>query len=344
MTQDHIPLTGFPFNELIETLKPLPRFRALQINKWISRGVFNFDMMTDIPLNLREELKKKYTLRSIEPESVHDEKTAKKIVFSLSDGVKIESVLLCGSKDRFTACLSTQAGCPLGCVFCKTGNVGFTRNLTSAEITEQFIHLRTETLKTQIDNIVIMGMGEPLLNLPQLRRAISVFTDIEGMNFSRRRITVSTCGIYDSLCDLARNGPYTKLALSLCTADAALRNKLMPVSANNPLDKIKEALVLYQKKSGFRVTLETVLLGGINTRNEDAASVAAFARGLDAVINLIPWNPVEGLKFEGEPLREPDKKEIEIYTGMLKSLGLKVTMRRRKGRKVMGACGQLGSN
>jgi 23S rRNA (adenine2503-C2)-methyltransferase len=189
-----------------------------------------------------------------------------------------------------------------------------------------------------------MGMGEPLLNLPQLRRAIAVFTDSEGMNYSRRRITISTCGIYEGLCDIAENGPYTKLALSLCTADAALRGRLMPVTVNNPLDKIKEALVLYQKKSGFRITLETVLLGGINTRNEDAASIAVFARGLDAVVNIIPWNPVGGLEFEGKLLREPEKKEIENFSAMLENYGLKVTMRHRKGRKVMGACGQLGSN
>ncbi|MDR2730044.1 MAG: 23S rRNA (adenine(2503)-C(2))-methyltransferase RlmN [Treponema sp.] len=342
--QSHIPLTGLPRNELIEILKPLPRFRAVQISKWLSRGILDFDMMTDIPQNLREELKKEHTPRSIKLENIHDEKTAEKFVFSLSDGLKIESVLLSDNKDRFTACLSTQAGCPVGCVFCKTGSLRLARNLSSAEITEQFIHLRARALKTQIDNIVIMGMGEPLLNLSQLCRAISIFTDREGINYSRRRITISTCGIYDGLYNIAKNGPYTKLALSLCTADAALRNKLMPVTANNPLDKIKEALVLYQKKSGFRITLETVLLGGINTRNEDAASVAAFARGLDTVVNLIPWNPVEGLEFEGKPLREPEKKEIENYTSMLESRGLKVTMRHRKGRKVMGACGQLGFN
>jgi 23S rRNA (adenine2503-C2)-methyltransferase len=188
-----------------------------------------------------------------------------------------------------------------------------------------------------------MGMGEPLLNLAELRKAIAVFTDKEGLNFSRRRITVSTCGILDGLQDLAENGPYVRLALSLTTADEDLRQKLMPVTKANPLQKVKEALIAYQKKSSSRITLEVPLLGGINTREEDALAICTFAKDMDTVINVIPWNPVSGLEFEGKTLREPAKEEIENYIALLEKQGLKVTMRYRKGRRIMGACGQLGN-
>jgi 23S rRNA (adenine2503-C2)-methyltransferase len=188
-----------------------------------------------------------------------------------------------------------------------------------------------------------MGMGEPLLNLPQLRKAINIFTDSDGMNFSKRRITISTCGICDSLFDIAENGPFARLALSLTTADEVLRQKLMPVTKANPLHKTKEALILFQRKSSSRITLEIPLLGGVNTREKDALSIIEFAKGMDTVINIIPWNPVEGLEFEGKQLVEPEKKEIENFIDKLKNNGLKVITRYRKGRSIMGACGQLGA-
>ncbi|MDR0443111.1 MAG: 23S rRNA (adenine(2503)-C(2))-methyltransferase RlmN [Treponema sp.] len=345
-----IPLVGLPLHELTTLLHPLPRFRSVQIYKWIARGVLDYDQMTDLPLAVREKLKERFPLCSAKQISRHDDRHAVKIVLALEDGVKIESVLLSDGKERLTACLSTQAGCPAGCVFCKTGQMGFIRNLNSAEIIEQFLFLRTAALRTiahekkmrEIENIVIMGMGEPLLNPAHLRKAIAVIIDPEGMNFSKRRITISTCGIYDGIIDIAENGPLVRLALSLTTADELLRQKLMPVTATQPLKKIKEALIHFQHKGGGRITLEAALLGGINTRREDAASIAEFAKGIDAVVNLIPWNPVAGLEFEGKPLREPDKKETEDFITMLESLGLKVTRRLGKGRKVMGACGQLG--
>ena len=352
-----ISLTGLSLAEIENLLPSLPRFRILQIHKWITRGVSDFDCMTDIPKSLRENFKKNFSLYSSAVDSIYENNDTKKIVVALDDGLKIEAVLLNDGKDRLTACLSTQAGCPSGCVFCKTGSLGFSRNLTCAEIVEQFIFLRNiaernenaersenaEKSRHIIENIVIMGMGEPLLNMDNLRGAVAAFTESAGINFSKRRITVSTCGICGSLFDIAENGPFIRLALSLTTADESMRQKLMPVTAANPLKKVKEALVLFQRNGGGRVTLETVLLGGINTREEDALSIADFADGIDAVINIIPWNPVAGLEFEGKPLREPESKEIENFTRKLESLGLKVTKRLRKGRGIMGACGQLGS-
>jgi 23S rRNA (adenine2503-C2)-methyltransferase len=342
-------LAGILPAELENILLPLPRMRASQIYKWITRGVLDFDQMTDLPSALREDLKSRFRLYSSAVDSHHEDKSSEKNVIALKDGLKIESVLLKDGKSRFTACLSTQAGCPAGCVFCKTGSLGFSRSLTAAEIAEQFLFLRMAVTGEEdsksghgIDNIVIMGMGEPLLNLEELRKAIAFFTDPSGINFSKRRITISTCGICDGLYDMADNGPYVRLALSLVTADEELRRQLMPIAASNPLGKVKQALTAFQNKSGGRVTLELPLLGGINTRAKDALSAARFAKGMDTVINIIPWNPAEGLEFQGKPLSEPDKKETEDFVKLLEKQGLKVTMRHRKGRGVMGACGQLG--
>jgi 23S rRNA (adenine2503-C2)-methyltransferase len=187
-----------------------------------------------------------------------------------------------------------------------------------------------------------MGMGEPLLNLEALRTALEILCDSSGLNLSRRKITISTSGIIPGILDMAENGPQAELAFSLTSAREALRDRLMPGVQGNPLAETKEALRMYQKKQGRRITLELVLLGGINTGEEEAQALAAFAAGLSAVVNLIPWNPVEGLKFEGKNLREPAEKEIETFKALLEQRGLTVTRRYRRGRSISGACGQLG--
>lgn len=340
-------LAGLNQKEIEELLSPLPKFRASQICKWILQGADSFDEMTNIPAALKTELKTRFNVYSSCITYCREDAGAKKVVISLKDESKIEAVLLNDDKKRLTACLSTQVGCPCACVFCKTGTLGLKRNLESGEIIEQFLHLMRicEAKKNGhiIDNIVIMGMGEPLLNLENLRKALVFFSDSRGLNFSKRRITISTCGICEQLFNLAQNGPYTRLALSLTTADETLRAKLMPISGANPLKKIKEALLLFQKKGGSRITLEIPLLGGINTRESDAESIAGFAMGLETVINIIPWNPVEGLEFNGIPLKEPCGQEISNFISMLEKQNLKITMRLHKGQKIMGACGQLGS-
>ena len=358
------PLAGFSLSEIETFLSGLPRFRAKQIYKWITKGVNSFEQMTDIPLTLQKQLQESFCLFSASVTDCYEDENTRKTALSLIDGSKAEAVLLRDGKNRLTACISTQAGCPAGCVFCKTGSLGFKRNLTSSEIAEQFLILKNFIPRNSadsslryadknkddkkedgghlIDNIVVMGMGEPLLNLENLRKAIEVFTCRQGLNFSKRRITVSTCGICSGLFDIASNGPYVRLALSLTTADEALRQRLMPVTKSNPLEEVKKALKLFQDSGGGRVTLEVPLLGGINTRGKDASSIADFSKNLDTVINIIPWNPVSCLKFEGNPLREPEKKEVSDFIRMLENYGLKVTMRLHKGQKIMGACGQLG--
>jgi 23S rRNA (adenine2503-C2)-methyltransferase len=362
MVHDSEPLSGLPLDELTKLLQQtggltLPRFRAAQIFKWIAGGACGFEEMSNLPQLLRNELAEKFILR---PSAVVEKHCggdgSVKLAMRFADGTWVEAVLLQDGSGRRTCCLSTQAGCPAGCVFCKTGT-GFSRNLNSAEIVEQFLLLEKTAAEISgadsgsgersearpVSNIVVMGMGEPLLNLGELRRALDVITCKQGIGFSRRRITVSTCGIAPGIVDLADNGPGVRLALSLTTADEDLRRRLMPITASHSLQEVKKALCYFQEQGGSRVTLEAVLLGGVNTRIEDARSIANFAKGLDAVVNLIPWNPVNGLEFEGKALCLPSNAEVETFTQNLEKLGLNVTRRFRRGRGVMGACGQLGN-
>jgi 23S rRNA (adenine2503-C2)-methyltransferase len=185
-----------------------------------------------------------------------------------------------------------------------------------------------------------MGMGEPLLNLDELRKALDFFSDPGGLNISKRRMTLSTNGIEKGVVDLTEHGPDIRLAFSLTTAREELRKRLMPGSG--PLPGLRKALLDYQKKRRRRITLEMVLLGGINTGLPDAKACADFAAALDVVVNLIPWNPVENVEFEGRRLRIPSAKETSEFGKALESLGLKVTRRMGKGLGIAGACGQLG--
>jgi 23S rRNA (adenine2503-C2)-methyltransferase len=334
-------LAGIPLGELKELLSPLPYFRSVQIYKWICSGAGSFDEMSNLPVSLRKELREKYTLISggVVSETA-DTDGMVKLGIRLEDSAVIEGVILSDGKGRRTACLSTQAGCPANCVFCKTGSLGFRRNLSGPEIAGQFLRLRKK--EAGISHVVIMGMGEPLLNLEELRKALAFVTDKDGLNLSKKRITLSTCGIVEGIRELTEEGPDIRLALSLTSAREELREKLIPLSRNNSLPRLKEALLQYQRKRKRRVTLEMVLLGGVNTGIPDAETALDFARGLDAVFNVIPWNPVPVPEFEGRALRAPSASETNDFIAALENRGAKVTRRMGKGQKISGACGQLG--
>jgi 23S rRNA (adenine2503-C2)-methyltransferase len=335
-------LSGLDPEGLLRTIAPIERFRAKQIFKWIARGAADFDGMTDLSAALRENLASRFRVRWSSVASRLDaEDGTMKLQIALDDGAKIEAVLLVDGEGRKTACLSTQVGCPMRCAFCKTGTLGFLRNLTAGEMVDQFLHLQDAA--GTISNVVVMGMGEPLLNLDALSAALDVLSHPDGLGLSKRRFTVSTSGIAAGIRRLADEGPDVRLAVSLTTADPMLRERLMPVTRTDPLPELKEALAYLQSKRDKRITLEAVLLGGVNTRKADADALAEFAAGLDAIVNLIPWNPVDGLGLDGADFKEPSESEVQRFERMLAERRLPTTRRFKKGRGVSGACGQLGS-
>ncbi|MBQ6781087.1 MAG: 23S rRNA (adenine(2503)-C(2))-methyltransferase RlmN [Treponema sp.] len=333
---EKIALTGLLPEEITERLNITPAFRGKQIFEWIGKGTDSFDQMTNLPAPLRAELAEKAVLRSTSVSKLLTDRDGTiKLQIALSDGLAVETVLLTDREGRKTACVSCQVGCAMNCAFCQTGHLGFARNLTPAEIVEQFLHL--EQHAGRLDNIVFMGMGEPMMNLSAVRKAILLLTDKNGRALSARRITLSTSGVIKGIYDLADNGPLIRLAVSLTTADESLREKLMPVQKTNPLPELRAAIDYYAKKTGRRVTLEAALLHDTNTNDTSAQNMISFARGIDVNINLIPWNPVETLKFE-----EPTTTECKHFVTKLENAGLNVTLRTRRGREIGGACGQLG--
>lgn len=333
-----IALAGLLPEEITEQLQLGQKFRGLQIFKWIGSGATSFDQMTNLGKDVRQRLNEQATLRSSSvSRTLKDPDGTIKLQITLEDGGAVETVLLTDKEGRKTACVSCQVGCGMKCAFCQTGQLGFSRNLTANEIVEQFLYLEEEC--GHLDNIVFMGMGEPMLNLSEIRKAISVLTDERGRNLSARRITLSTSGIIKGIYDLADNGPNIRLAVSLTTADEDLRNSLMPVNNANPLPELRKAIDYYANKSGKRVTLEAALLKNKNTGKESADRMIAFAKGIDVNINLIPWNQVETLPFE-----EPDSSEVRNFVSFLEKAGLNVTLRTKRGRKIGGACGQLGKS
>jgi 23S rRNA (adenine2503-C2)-methyltransferase len=334
-------LAGLSPEDLSGIFGSLPSFRPLQIYDWICRGVNVFEKMTNLPSGLRRHLDENCRVlpfKNINAASSKD--GAVKLAITLDDDLVIEAVVLSDAKGRKTACLSTQAGCPAACLFCKTGSLGFNRNLSASEISGQFLLLKQ--FEAQISHIVIMGMGEPLFNLVELRKALAFFMDERGLKISKRKITLSTCGIENGILDLTKEGPDIRLALSLNSARQDLRDSLMPVSRENPLPQLKNALSFYQSQTGRRITLEMVLLGGLNTGAEDVKAASAFAEGLNSVFNIIPWNFVDGLEFEGSKFRPPSRQELSEFITALEAKGHKVTMRHKKGQSICGACGQLG--
>ncbi len=331
-------LSGMLPEELFSSLELDKKFRAKQIFKWIADGARTYGAMTNLPLAMREGLTARAPLFSTSvTAALRDPDGTVKLQIGLDDGNAVETVLLTDSAGRKTACVSCQVGCPMGCAFCQTGHIGYARNLDAGEIVEQFFHLEDEV--GRLDNIVFMGMGEPMLNLGAIRKAIAVLTEPEGRGLSRRRITVSTAGICAGIRSLADEGPDVRLAVSLTTADPALRDKLMPVNVGNPLGKLREAIAYFSEKTGRRVTLEAALMSGVNTDEAHARQMADFARGLNVHINLIPWNPVETLPFD-----TPKGAETREFLGKLERYGLNVTLRTRRGEKIGGACGQLGKS
>jgi len=264
--------------------------------------------------------------------------SALKFVFELNDKSLVESVIIKNINKVGniwnTACLSTQVGCPLGCQFCATGRMGLKRNLETGEIIEQFLQLEKFY---PISNVVFMGMGEPLLNFENVKKAIEILTDENGRGLGKRRITISTSGIVPMIYKVADEIPTVKLAISLHAASQRKRDILMPGLKNYPLSKLKEALKYYNEKTGNTVTLEYLLIEGINDSLQDADALLRFAKALKFVkVNLIHYNEIPFANFKAS------KKELEFQRYVLDN-GLRATLRLSKGTDVSAACGQLAT-
>lgn len=332
-------LLNYSLANLQQEFKDLgvPAFRAKQIFKWVhSKLTFDFDKMTDLSKELRALLQNKYciTLPKLKKVLVAKDKT-RKYLFVLEDGSLIESVLMQTIGERKTICLSTQVGCPLACDFCATGKLNFKRNLTVSEIVGQAYYIAKE--HPEVSNLVYMGMGEPFLNYDNVVKSIRIFLTDEGPNFGQRRITVSTSGIPDKIMAFANEDFQVRLAVSLNSADGQLRSKLMPVNKKYSLDKLMAAIKYYINTSDRRVTLEYVLLDGINDGEKDADKLVRLVRHLNVTVNLIVFNQT-GLKYK--PSR---RSAIEKFLKFLESENITATVRRGRGEDIAAACGQLAA-
>ncbi len=316
-------------------------FQGKQIYDWLVKGVTSFSEMTNLPKTLRERLSEEYpsVFSSTIAATQTDDEGNSKLALRLFDGNIIECVMLKDKEGELTACLSSQVGCAMGCKFCRTGTLKLTRNLHDFEIVEQFAQLKILAQKLyskDITHVVFMGMGEPLANLENVLSAISFLHDPKGYNLSHRRITISTCGLVPGIQELTRREIPVKLAVSLVAPEDAKRTSLMPVNRAYGLTQLRSALVAFQKESGRRFTFEYCMIHGVNTTEQDADNLQRLCRGLEVIMNLIPFNPCNELDFE-----TPTEQEIKAFTNALTKRGVAYTIRISRGRSIKGACGQL---
>ena len=340
MSDQKVNLVGLGRTELEDLMVELghPRFRGRQIFHWVqAHRAVDIDVMTELPQALRSELGRHLLIGR--PEAVQVQRAmdgTRKYLLRLTDGEEIESVLI-PDDDRLTACISSQAGCPLACRFCLTGLMGLRRNLTAAEITGQVLLLQDGLEgEERISNIVLMGMGEPLLNFPQVERALRILCDEEGANFSPRRITVSTAGHLPGIQRLAASDLGVNLAFSLSATTDAVRSQIMPINKRWPIAELLEACRAYPLPNRRRLTFEYVMLDGVNDSPEDAGRLARLLRGIRSKINLIPFNAAPDL-----PDRPSPRQRVEAFQQVLHDAGMTATIRESRGWDISAACGML---
>jgi len=341
-------LLGSDRTELENLVRALgmPAFRAKQIFHWVQgKGVALIRDMTNIPKNTWDILEQHTFICRPRVVAQSQSRMGDTIKFLLAyeDGVTVETVLMTYdreySRDRNTVCVSTQAGCGMGCVFCATGISGMERNLTAGEIMAQVWAAQNYCAQnrfSKVTNIVFMGMGEPLANLPAVLKSIHLLNDPEGLNVGMRRMTVSTCGLVPQMYRLADCQLPITLAVSLHGADNALRSRLMPVNRQYPVEEVMKAADYYAEKTGRRVTFEYALFQGVNDGVQEAEQLGRLLQGRLAHVNIIPSNPVPE-----SGMRRPDPVQVERFMGKLASFGVTAVVREEKGVDIDAACGQL---
>ena len=319
-----------------------PPYRTRQVARWaLQRGVTGFEAMTDLPAGLRAAFASEFTLAapSVLATRVADDGDTTKVLLDLGDGQAVEAVRMSydpdedGEPDRTTVCVSTQVGCAMACAFCATGQQGFTRNLLPSEILAQVLHF---TRERRVTNVVFMGMGEPLANYAATLRAVRWMVDPDGLDLRARGITISTVGLVNGIRRLAAEGLQVGLTISLHAPDDALRRRLIPTAGGTTIDELVEAARGYIEAWGRRVTFAYALLEGVNDEPEQARRLAQRLRGLNAHVNLIPYNPTAGAG-----LRRPGRERVRAFQRELQAAGINATVRVERGQEIAAACGQL---
>jgi 23S rRNA (adenine2503-C2)-methyltransferase len=316
-----------------------PAYRGRQLAGWIYvRGARSFDEMSDLPRALRDRLDRQARVgRAALADVRASADGTTKLLLQLEDGRRIETVLLPYER-RTSVCISSQVGCPVGCVFCATATMGFARDVTAGEMVDQVLAARELAAargSRPVSHVVVMGMGEPLLNLANTVTAIRLVQSELGI--SPRRVTISTAGYVPGMRELAATGLSVTLAVSLHAATDDLRSHLIPLSRRYGLESVMEASDAYFQQTGRRVTFEYLLLGGVNDTPEQARALALLAAGRAAHVNLIPWNPAAS-RVQFNP---PTRMSVQAFRLELKRRGIIVTQRAEKGQDIAAACGQL---
>lgn len=328
-------------DELKAWMKELgqPAFRGEQIFGWVHGTATEFDHMTNLPQSLRELLKEKgrITCHRIEKVQTSRSDGTKKYLFRLEDGNAIESVFM-RYKFGNSICVSTQAGCRMGCRFCASTIGGLCRNLTAAEILEEILAVQRDTGE-RISHVVLMGTGEPFDNYDNVSRFFRLVHDPRGLNLSLRNITVSTCGILPVMKRFGDEFPQVNLAVSLHASNGQLRSRLMPINRTYPMEELIDACQKHIEKTGRRITFEYTLVKGVNDREENLTELTALLAGMNCHINLIPMNPVSE-----RDLRGTDRRFAEEFCRKLEKKGIQATVRRELGSDIDAACGQLRLN
>jgi len=341
-----------------------PAFRARQLFRWMyGRAAQNFAEITDFAKPLRARLQELATLETLalETRQLSQRRDAEKFLFRLADGVHIESVLMRdgapGRASRHTLCISSQVGCPVDCKFCATGLMGLLRNLRSGEIVDQVLQAKqlsgSKALAgSPITNVVVMGMGEPMLNYDALIKACSLLSDAEGPNLAQRRIVISTSGLVPKIERFTKEGHKFRLAISLNATTDEVRNQIMPINRKYPIAPLLQAAREYTRQSKQRVTFEYILLDGINDSLADADRLKTLTRNIPCKINLIPYNPIAKPHPDGRSqsaagletllaYRRPSFERIEAFLACMREGPNTVTLRWSKGDDIDAACGQL---
>jgi 23S rRNA (adenine2503-C2)-methyltransferase len=315
-------------------------FRAAQIIDWIYvKEARHFEEMTNVGKELRAKLAAQFSfpiLKLMKTQESEDGETIK-FLWELPDKKRIESVLIL-SGDRRTVCVSCQVGCPARCAFCASGKEGLMRNLSPAEIVEQVLHINrfAKEKGERVSHIVFMGMGEPMENYEAVVKAIQIFHMPEGLNISQRRITVSTVGVVEGIQRLAKEELKVNLALSLHAPNQHIRKKIIPYARKYPLEEVLMAMDEYSRLTKRDITYEYTLLAGINDHTKNAVELAHLLKGKQCTVNLIPYNPVDGLN-----LNRPEKEVIQDFRAILEEAEVNTTWRYTKGKDIAAACGQL---